>query len=36
MSSDKEELDPKLYSCDHLFAGVKFDKGAGQETWWEI
>ena len=37
-SEDKEAasptgLDPKLYDCDHLFAGVDFTKDTKQKTW---
>ena len=38
MASDREAapssgLDPKLYDCDHLFAGVDFTKDTKQKTW---
>ena len=40
-SEDKEAasptgLDPKLYDCDHLFAGVDFTKDTKQKTWQEF
>ena len=36
MASDKKAsvLDPKLYDCDHLFAGVDFTKDTKQTTWY--
>ena len=35
MAADKKAvLDPKLYDCDHLFAGVDFTKDTKQKTWY--